>query len=203
MKTDPIDTAILKALQEDGRLSYRELARKLSIATGTVSAHLEHLEHLGIIRGYRAILNPVLLGSHSTVFLLRCRPASVPAVTGSLSPLPWVRTLLTLSGGRILVIASAPDAAAIHEARRHISTVADVEGAEEYPVIDFAKEGPLAVVSEGARLAIPCADCGGPLGEKPVVLRINGREHHLCCRTCAGHYRERYRRLREGAGPPR
>ena len=42
MDLDPLDIRILKALQEDARLSFRELSRQTRASVPTVSAHVGH-----------------------------------------------------------------------------------------------------------------------------------------------------------------
>src|SRR5206468_2332469 len=47
MQLDRTDTKILRALQEDARRSFRELARRVGVSVPTVSAHVANLERRG------------------------------------------------------------------------------------------------------------------------------------------------------------
>src|SRR5512136_2128108 len=54
---DPIDKALLRALQADGRLSNVELARKINLSPPATHARLRRLEKNGTIRQYTAIVD--------------------------------------------------------------------------------------------------------------------------------------------------
>ena len=69
---DPTDEAILRALQEDGRRSYRSIARDVGVAEGTVRARVRKLETLGALRVV-AFVDPARLGNSVLALLaLRC-----------------------------------------------------------------------------------------------------------------------------------
>ena len=53
-----LDEEIIKLLQNDSRLSYREIAKKLDISHVSVSARVKALEEEGIIKGYTAVTDP-------------------------------------------------------------------------------------------------------------------------------------------------
>ncbi|MBI5624380.1 MAG: Lrp/AsnC family transcriptional regulator [Elusimicrobia bacterium] len=53
---------LLQELVRDARASYRELAKKLGVSTGTVIAKVRELEEAGVIRGYSAVLDHEKLG---------------------------------------------------------------------------------------------------------------------------------------------
>ncbi|GAB1422612.1 Lrp/AsnC family transcriptional regulator [Anaerolineales bacterium] len=59
---DEIDKLILHALQIDSRLSNVEIARRVNLSPPAVHARIKRLEELGIIAGYRAILDPEMMG---------------------------------------------------------------------------------------------------------------------------------------------
>ncbi|HWG91299.1 MAG TPA: Lrp/AsnC family transcriptional regulator [Candidatus Thermoplasmatota archaeon] len=59
---DDVDVAILRALNQNARKSYRDLAAELDIALSTVSARVKRLEDLGIIKGYAPLLDAEKLG---------------------------------------------------------------------------------------------------------------------------------------------
>ena len=58
MKLDNTDVKILQALQEDARLSFRALARRIGVSVPTISARVSTLLQLGIITGFHASIDP-------------------------------------------------------------------------------------------------------------------------------------------------
>ena len=60
---------ILEALQENGRLSYSELGKKIGLSTPAVSERVRKLEDAGIITGYRATIDLQKLGREIIAFV--------------------------------------------------------------------------------------------------------------------------------------
>ena len=59
---DHIDWKILKELQENARVSYAELGRKISLTTPAVIERIRKLEDARIITGYRAEIDTAKIG---------------------------------------------------------------------------------------------------------------------------------------------
>ncbi|MBK8908681.1 MAG: Lrp/AsnC family transcriptional regulator [Rhodospirillales bacterium] len=68
VKLDRIDLQILRDLQEDGRITNVELARRAGISAPPCLRRVRALEEAGYIHGYHADLNARALGFQVTVF---------------------------------------------------------------------------------------------------------------------------------------
>ncbi|WP_158047799.1 Lrp/AsnC ligand binding domain-containing protein [Skermanella pratensis] len=66
---DRIDRAILRELQQNGRISVVELAGKVNLTKTPCSERLRRLEAAGVIRRYRAELDPVALDADHVVLV--------------------------------------------------------------------------------------------------------------------------------------
>jgi DNA-binding Lrp family transcriptional regulator len=69
-RLDALDRRILQELQDFGRITNVELARRVGISPPPCLRRLRALEEAGYIKGYRALLDPKLLGYDVTVFAL-------------------------------------------------------------------------------------------------------------------------------------
>ncbi len=69
-RLDAIDRKILAELQEDGRMTNVELARRVGISAPPCLRRVRALEEAGYIRGYRALLDEKRLGYEITIFAL-------------------------------------------------------------------------------------------------------------------------------------
>ncbi|MCB5183307.1 Lrp/AsnC family transcriptional regulator [Streptomyces antimicrobicus] len=69
---DATDWRILTALQEDGRASFTELARTVSMSASAVTERVRRMEEAGVITGYTAVVDPERLG-RSILALVRLR----------------------------------------------------------------------------------------------------------------------------------
>lgn len=66
---DPLDWQILEQLQDDARLSYSEIARRVSASQPTVAERIRRMQDEGIIGGYHAHVNAAALGCPITAFI--------------------------------------------------------------------------------------------------------------------------------------
>jgi DNA-binding Lrp family transcriptional regulator len=62
MQLDAIDMRILRALQDNGRLSNQDLADQVALSPSACLRRVRTLEEEGLIRAYRAELDAVALG---------------------------------------------------------------------------------------------------------------------------------------------
>ena len=69
-RLDAIDRQILKELQDGGRITNVELARRVGISAPPCLRRVRALEQAGYITGYRALLDEKLLGYEVTVFAM-------------------------------------------------------------------------------------------------------------------------------------
>lgn len=88
---DTMDWQLLGLLQEDARLGFRELARRVGLSPPAVAARVRRLESLQVITGYGARIDPAKAGwpvqafvvlsttgvrqSHQTAHIARAAPA--------------------------------------------------------------------------------------------------------------------------------
>ena len=75
-KLDNIDVAIIKSLMQDGRKSFRQIAREIKVSTPTVEARFSRLKGVGIIKNIQPIFAIDKIDSQmSLLFLSRqtCR----------------------------------------------------------------------------------------------------------------------------------
>ncbi len=66
---DAQDRALVAALQENGALTNAELAERVNLSASQASRRRTRLEQAGVIRGYRADVDPARMGFGVTVFI--------------------------------------------------------------------------------------------------------------------------------------
>lgn len=66
---DNIDAAILRELSRDGRISNLALADKVGLSPSACLRRVQELERSGVIRGYRARLDPAKTGRAYVVYV--------------------------------------------------------------------------------------------------------------------------------------
>lgn len=66
---DMTDHKIIEILQEDGRISMKDLGKIVGLTSPAVSERVKRLEESGIIEGYRAVISPDALGRIIKAFI--------------------------------------------------------------------------------------------------------------------------------------
>ena len=69
MDLDKFDIAILKALQQDARISLQELGKKVGLTSSPCWNRIKRMEDAGVIEGYSVRINPEKIGLAETVIL--------------------------------------------------------------------------------------------------------------------------------------
>ena len=99
---DEKDEDILRALQQNARLTNKELAAKIHLSTTPTFERVKRLERLGYIQQYTAILNASKLNKGFTVFcsvkLRRLSAELAEAFTNMVRQVPEVTECYNISG---------------------------------------------------------------------------------------------------------
>ncbi len=66
---DERDLEIIAALQEDARATYADVGRRVGLSPSSVHDRVRKLEGAGVIRGYRAIVDPEAIGLYVTALV--------------------------------------------------------------------------------------------------------------------------------------
>ncbi|MGA0445834.1 MAG: winged helix-turn-helix transcriptional regulator [Pseudohongiellaceae bacterium] len=66
---DKIDRRILWELQQDGRITFSELAKRVGLSTSPCLERVRRMEREGVIAGYTTLLNPKFLNAGLIVFV--------------------------------------------------------------------------------------------------------------------------------------
>jgi Lrp/AsnC family leucine-responsive transcriptional regulator len=80
---DDRDLDILAALQEDARATYADIAQRVGLSASAVHDRVRKLERSGVIRGYRAVVDPEAVGLFVTALV-----AATPFDPGQPDDLP-------------------------------------------------------------------------------------------------------------------
>jgi Lrp/AsnC family leucine-responsive transcriptional regulator len=96
---DSTDWQILRELQQDARLSYRELGRRVGLSAPGAAERVRKLEDAGVLAGYHAQLNLAKVGLSLTACIqLRCAPGKCLMKTTRAADFPEVMEMYKLSG---------------------------------------------------------------------------------------------------------
>ncbi|MET0965548.1 MAG: Lrp/AsnC family transcriptional regulator [Nakamurella sp.] len=103
---DMVDRRLVDALRYDGRASYAELARLVGLSSSAVHERVSKLEATGVITGFRAIVNPHLVGMGVTA-LVGIEPGENgrdEVIAAALEAIPEVESCYGVAGDEAFVV---------------------------------------------------------------------------------------------------
>jgi DNA-binding Lrp family transcriptional regulator len=107
MKLDEIDVNVIRALQEDARTNFADIAKSCKVSVDTISKRFRRLNRAGVVRGTTILLNPKSFGRDCVAsFGIRVEYPHVEDVVGFIERMPGV-VFCTPSMGRHNVFAIA------------------------------------------------------------------------------------------------
>src|SRR5712692_3226123 len=191
---DDVDTRILGILVEDGRRSYREVARRAGVTTPTVQARIKRMMDEGLILRISPIFNPSKL-QHGLVFqlYLRVNPAEIEEIARKLGNRSELRGIYLTTGENNLTLRVVVDSLDKHQpSTETLDREFGVKQNSSQMVVKIFKDDQSVIVKPGLGVDLKCETCNGPIPVKPFVLKVAGHERFFCCPMCLEKFREKY-----------
>ncbi len=154
-RLDSIDLAILRELQADGSITNVELARRVGLSAPPCLRRVRALEAAGYIRGYRALLDPKMLGFEVVFFamvqLAAQGQADLAAFQARVKDWPAVRECWTLSGDVDFIMKCvAPNLAGFQSIVAELTALPNVRNVRTALALDLVKDEPMAPLDQKA-----------------------------------------------------
>ncbi len=145
---DAIDWKIIGALQNDGRMTNVELARRVGISAPPCLRRVRALERAGYIKGYRALLDEKLLGYQVCMFamvhLTSQAEADLAAFEAFVQAQPMVRECWMLSGEIDFILKCvAPDLRALQGFIAELTAAPHVRNVKTSLTLKASKDAPI------------------------------------------------------------
>ena len=144
---DEIDRAILRMLQEDGRVPLAEMGRFLGMSRTAVRYRIREMERKGLIRGFTVTIDPLSLGSAVFIkILIKVKPYNIADCIKEMNRQKEIVELLRISGAHTL------HATAVFRSPQHLNnflmTKMDrlpIESYEVLNVVQSIKSAPISL----------------------------------------------------------
>ena len=97
---DDLDQKVLSCLLQDARQTYNEIGGQVGLSAPAVKRRVDRLVQRGVIRGFTALVDPVVLGWSTEAYVeIYCQGTVAPeALRRSLEAVPEVVGACTVSG---------------------------------------------------------------------------------------------------------
>ena len=143
---DEMNQKILRELTRDGRISNLDLAARVGLSPSACLRRVQDLERSGVIKGYRAVLDPIKTGvgftAYVTVGLNTHTKAAQEAFERAMSHSPEVRECHNITGAwEYILRIEAADLAAYKAFHTEVlGTVPQVSSITSYVVMASPKD---------------------------------------------------------------
>ncbi|OLS12694.1 MAG: transcriptional regulator [Promethearchaeota archaeon CR_4] len=105
IELDSKDRAILRALEENCKVPYKEMGRNLGFVASTIHARVKRMEEQGVIKQFSALVDPDKLDYHVNAILgLSVDPTKISDVGNKISEIPEVRLVASSTGNHDLLV---------------------------------------------------------------------------------------------------
>jgi len=140
---DDLDVKILRLLQKNGRLSYREIARELKVAVGTVYNRMKKMEEKGIILRFVPVIDYEKVGFGLTAIIgVRANGKRIVGIEREVAKHPRVTSVYDVTGEYdIYIIAKFKDREDMNRFVKWLLSIDGVERTNTSVVMKIVKEG--------------------------------------------------------------
>lgn len=103
---EDLDARIISRLSNDGRMSLTDLGKATGLSTSAVHQRVRRLEQRGVIRGYRAVLDPQALGLALTAFvsIKPVDPAADDTLQAKLAEIAGIEDCYSVAGDESYIL---------------------------------------------------------------------------------------------------
>ncbi len=202
LNLDEVDRKILRELQTDGRASFRDISGRIGVSTPTVSARVQAMTDMGLIKGYTTMLDADMLGQTSVIVSLDARPTDIEKVVQKVKEDDIVRQVFVLSESSVMAIVSFYNQSKFRQFLDSLSQIPEIGRISTSMVLRVPKDSQRAALTDEAGLMIKCYYCGHMMKDEGVKIKLDGKYHYLCCNVCAKLYKEKYEKLKKSASLP-
>ncbi len=139
---DEKDLRIVQILLGRGRASYTDIARELGISDVAVIKRIRKLEQIGVIKGYRAVVDPKKLGySAVSITGIDVEPEHLFTVINTLKNKEYVKYLaLTTGDHSVMMVIWARNGSELGKIHREISKLDGVKRVCPAIILDVVKD---------------------------------------------------------------
>ena len=195
MKADEIDVRILGALMEDGRASLRQIAKRTSLTTPTVSARMTRMTRAGMIKKFVPILSPGSVDRGIAAMIsLKVKSSSTERLANDLAKLQEVESVYITTGQGMTVKVALDDVAGLQAflnrsllARRGVSVVSS------QIITSVVKEEPASAIPTSLTIDLRCDYCHEEVSRaRPYTIAAGSSRYYFCCKTCRNAYLDKF-----------
>jgi Lrp/AsnC family transcriptional regulator, leucine-responsive regulatory protein len=195
LKPDTIDVKIIEALMEDGRASFRQIARRTSLTTPTVSARIARMTKAGLIRKFVPVLSVDSVDPHVLALVtLKVSSTVAEEVASDLARLREVEDVYMTTGQSITLKVALNSPQGL-QCFLNLGVLAKpgVDVTSSQIITTVVKEEPAALLPSTMTMNLRCDYCSEEITRtRPYTVSVASSHYYFCCKTCRKAYLDKY-----------
>lgn len=196
MHLDKIDVAIIQSLIQDGRKSFRQIAKEIKVSTPTVESHYTKMRGTGIIKNIVPLFDVDKLDEQLSAFVyLKTNPSQSVNIANKLSSIPVVQGIYVMTGDfnlMVKVIAEKPEHIEAF-IREKLAVIKGVRSVSYHIVARTIKEEQTIPLKENMAVKLKCHYCENEISRDPKTLEVGEFQRYFCCNACLTLYKQKYK----------
>lgn len=142
MSMDDTDRKILRALQKDARASFKKIGEDVGVSEATVFVRVRKLRENGVLRGFKAVVDPRAVGKGLTaIMLVRANPKSLTGALDALKRLDDIYEIYDVTGQYYSILKVRTESTeTLGRIIDEIGTIEGIAGTETIVVLRTVKE---------------------------------------------------------------
>ena len=147
---DGFDRKILDVISVEGRIRVTDLSKRIGLSKSPTQARLRRLEETGVVRGYRALFDPIRLGRDHVAFvevkLSDTRESALSVFNAAVLKIPEIEQCHLIAGAfdYLLKVRTSGMASYRLVLAERISTLPNVASTSTYVAMQAVKEEAIA-----------------------------------------------------------
>lgn len=192
-KLDKIDLAIINSLIEDGRKSFRKIAREINVSTPTVESHFTKLTKIGIIKKIQPVLDFEKI-HHLIVSVMYIKTDSAEAndVASNLHDIEEIINLYVTTGEYNLIAKTiTSDQTQLENLRQKILKIKGIKSIYYQILTKVLKDKLNIPIEKEVELKIICELCNNSVHSLSYSVLENEIKKYFCCSSCLILYKQK------------
>ncbi|MFX0206187.1 MAG: winged helix-turn-helix transcriptional regulator [Candidatus Hodarchaeota archaeon] len=190
IELDNPDLTILNRLNENGRITYSELANELNLTVPTVKSRIDKLTKIGVIHHIGVYLNPHSLTNESAALIkVKVDKEKKEEFIKFLTSVNEVREVFeVLDEFNLMMITQNQPLNMHHILYEEIKAHSYVENAEINILVKQVFANPHRIPKQSQLLNVRCEYCGKQISDSYETEKFEEIRHYFCCTSCLRNY---------------
>ncbi|MGH9994263.1 MAG: Lrp/AsnC ligand binding domain-containing protein [Nitrososphaeraceae archaeon] len=192
---DRIDISIINSLMQDGRKSFRQIAKETMVTTPTVESRFRRLKENGIIKNVEPVFDVNKIQDQmSALVYLTVNPLMLVEVINTIQSLSEVKSAYTTTGNYNMVVRIIAESIEDLETivREQISSIDGITSVSFQIITRTIKDDHRIGFKDGLLLKMRCVYCYNEIRNSKSI-KTGNPEKYFCCNSCLTLYKQKYR----------